>query len=280
MNKRINDFFFYRSIYTYILTGYLNVFNFQNEIKSRDPEILTDEVKSIRVLNDFRQLSNDEFALLVSKVLNYAEEGKYGLYSYAHIADLYLYFIEMKMINSSKKQIFKIIESGLEIAKQKKQINDYELENLLHFHNTKPEVEKIKQTIKKIHHELKIEGFKNYNKEFVDVLLDSNELALSEFFKKHIFSKDLFPYIEIDNFFNALKKVSNKQIYRFMMLLKDRYNATNIKDFLSVDYDFLKQLEEKINDELIEKDIQQPQKYLYISLTLILNDICKRLSIT
>jgi len=278
LTKRINDFFFYRSIYTYVLTGYLNVDDFKNEIKGRYPAILTDEINSIQRLNNFRELSNEEFSLLTSKVLNYAMEGKYTIYIYSNITELYLYFFEMDMINLSKEYILKAIEDGLGIVEQKKQINDYELENLLHFHNDNPEVERIKQVIKTIHNKIKVEGFKNHNQEFIAALLDQDIQNLLGFFKKHSLSNELFPYIEMVPFFAALNKANNQQVYRFMMQLKGRYSAVNIGDFLSADYDFLKRLEEIIEAEITKVDFQQPRKYLFISLKMILNEICVKLS--
>ena len=79
-------------------------------------------------------------------------------------------------------------------------------------------------------------------------------------------------------FFAALNKANNQQVYRFMMQLKGRYSAVNIGDFLSADYDFLKRLEEIIEAEITKVDFQQPRKYLFISLKMILNEICVKLS--
>ena len=157
LDKRVNTYFFYSSVYSYILSGYLNQTDLENEIKKRYPEIISPEIQDFRTLLNykFRELSDKDFKRLASNVLKYAKEGKYWIYDYVQIANFFYFFSNNKLVQESTDDIDKILLEGLNIVKGRKQINDRVLENLLHFGDENPEVTKMKQTIKEIHSEIK-----------------------------------------------------------------------------------------------------------------------------
>ena len=88
LDKRIKTYFFYPSIYSYILSGYFNQTDLENEIKKHYSEVIPKEVRDFRALINykFRELSDDDFESLTKSVLKYAKEGKYSIYDYVQIA--------------------------------------------------------------------------------------------------------------------------------------------------------------------------------------------------
>lgn len=78
ISSKKRDYSFSQSIYTYILTGFLDKESFGIELKSRDPVQLPDKISAYRNLINykFRELSNDDFIILKDKVWDYAVKGE------------------------------------------------------------------------------------------------------------------------------------------------------------------------------------------------------------
>jgi len=269
LDKKIKTYFFYPSVYSYILSGYLNQTDLANEIKNRYPEVISQEVQDFRDLLDykFRELSDEDFKRLTVSVLKYAKEGKYWLYDYVQIANFFYFFINNKLIQETKEDIDKIIQEGLDIVKTKKQINYRILENLLHFGDDNPDVTKVKQLVKKIHYEIKKEEYIIESNELIDCLANKDEFALATIFEKHKFSKELFQYVNDKLLFDTILKTSNRQLFNFTELLGHRYNISNIGEFLFEDTTCLKSLKNNLATYLDQSEnIQQPRKFLFTTL--------------
>jgi hypothetical protein len=282
LKNRIKEYYFYPSIYAYILTGYFKTSDFEKELKERYPEVLSDEVLSFRKLLSykFRELPNAEFKTLTTKVLNYAKEGKYFIYDYAQIANFFLFFSDNNLIDKTNDEILSIIDDGLEIAKKQKKVYDKVLENLLHFKSENSKVEAVKLKIKQVHIEIKKEEHLKDSDEFIDTLVNKDEYSLTEIFQKHQFSKELFQYTDSEKLFNGIIATNNKQIFNFTELLIDRYKSMNIGEFLFVDYDCLKELKEKLEIYISTNKQGQPRDFLFVTLISALVDNCNRLLAT
>src|SRR5690606_5563551 len=150
LDKRVKTYFFYPSIYSYVLSGFFNQTELENEVNKRYPEVISKEVQDFRTLLNykFRELSEDDFKRLTKDVLQYAKEGKYFIYDYVQIANFFYFFSKNNLITESKEDIDKILNDGLANAKARKQINDRVLENLLHFGDENPDVTVIKNLVK------------------------------------------------------------------------------------------------------------------------------------
>ena len=282
LTNRINQYYFYPSIYAFILTGYFNSQQFQDELRERHPVELSDEIKAFRLLLDykFRQLSNTDFTELTTKVLNYAREGKYSIYDYTQIANFYFFFSDNHLLPISHEDIMKVVTEGLSIAKQRKQIEDRILENLLHFASGTIEVQRVKAMVKDIHDEIKREQYAKESDEFLKILQEGDEYQLAELFQKHQFSKELFQFATSQRLFDTLVLTSNKQLFNFTELLKNRYTSINIGEFLFVDYDYLKTLKEMFEQLLLNSQQEQPRKFLIETLIKDLEEICDKLLTT
>lgn len=281
LDKRIKTYFFYPSIYSYILSGYFNQTDLENEIKKHYLEVIPKEVRELRALIDykFRELSDDDFESLTKSVLKYAKEGKYSIYDYVQIAILFYFFSEKNLITESKNDIDEIIKNGLDNAKLRKQINDITLENILNFNNDEnPDITEIKSLVKEIHDEIKKEGHIANSKEFIECLKNQDEVALADFFEKHILSKELFQYMEEKLLFNAILDISNKQLFNFTKLLQRRYENRGILEFLSEDIVCLDNLKTDLSDHLNKNNnTKSLRRYLLSTLEEILTQAIENL---
>ena len=281
VEKDINKYFFFPSIYVFILTGYLDANHLKQEIESRNPKNIPSHIKDFRKLLNykFRELSNTEFHTLSNNVLKYTKQGVYSIYDYIQIGSFYYFFSDNKLINKSIKEIEEIILEGIEIAKKRKRIEDDVLRNLMHFTNNDTRIENLKSVIKSIHDEILEDRNKKISTEFLDTLLNKDEFELADIFNKYKFKKELFLYINDKSFIETILKVSNKQLFNFTELLNDRYKPTNIKEFLSEERNTLLKLYENLKSFLNanENKMQQPRKFLFITLEMKLLIICDRL---
>lgn len=269
LDKRIKTYFFYPSIYSYILSGYFNQTDLENEIKKHYSEVIPKEVRELRALIDykFRELSDDDFESLTKSVLQYAKEGKYSIYDYVQIAILFYFFSEKNLITESKNDIDEIIKNGLDNAKLRKQINDSTLESILYFKDKNPDITEIKSLVKEIHDEIKKEEHIANSKEFIECLKNQDEVALVDFFEKHSLSKELFQYMEEKRLFNAILDISNKQLFNFTELLQRRYEISRILEFLSEDIVCLDKLKTDLSKHLNKNNNTKPlRRYLLSTL--------------
>jgi hypothetical protein len=178
LNTRINNYFFYQSVYSYILSGYIDLQHLDEEIKNRHPEILSQEIIDFRKLLDykFRQLSDSDFKNITERVLKFAKEGKYNIYDYIQIAKFYHFFSHHKLIPQPVEDINNDLIEGLSIAKSRKQISDRVFENLLYFSDNRKEAIMIENTVKQIHLEIKKEQHIKESNELIDCLKNGFKL--------------------------------------------------------------------------------------------------------
>ena len=280
-NRSIN-YNFYFSIYSYILSGYLEETLLNKEIRKRISKETPIEIQELNRIasHGFRELSNEEFSILSGRVLQNAKEGKYEIHQYALIASWYYHFSEKRLIVESETEIKKIINDGLSLSiSQTKEVKHHELDNILHFKNTYPEnvqaiIDEIEKASKKILQEHNA-GKKNK----VIIYLENCDFDnLEKIFQRNSVSKELFEYIDVDLLFSVLINASNKTISRFTELLITRYtSSSNICDFLYEDKKVLVGLSEKIAYNKIVDSKEGLEKFLWGELLNNLNSFSKKL---
>lgn len=282
LSKGTVNYHFYWSIYKYILTGFLNKDALLNEINSRIPEELPIEYQAYNKLIDykFRGLDNEDFGELVNEVLKFAENGNYEIYNYVHISRFFTFFIDNGLVNIPKNEFNKIIENGLKKSKEKNRIDEWTMENIMHFEGENIEEKKIMAEVKKIHNELKENSLKKKAVAFIDAL-DSSPDILVKHFKEHEVSSSIFFHMDVELLFNKIISSKNKNLLDFNELLKHRYKAVNIGEFLFQDYNNLLDLQNKIDTYLeTQTNIGQPKKFQLETLSMYLTDICNHLKKT
>lgn len=282
--KYLNDdqktFFFYPSVYAFILTGYLDKNKLTEELKSRVPTAISQEDQSYKQLinHKFRHLSNETFSTLIKTVIEYARAGKYSIYDYPSIISFYSYFHKNGLVTLSEEEINSAIETGLNIAKQRKKIDSDTFGNLMHFKNENEAVEQIKLRVKEIHLEWVSEALVTEAMILINAVTNDSETELSAAFEKYRMSENLFPYLQSSVLSETIISASNKQISIFTNELEKRYNAVNIGDFLYCDYECLSTLSKNLSTHIKSRTVEQPKKYLLEAQIEVLTTICEKIN--
>jgi hypothetical protein len=278
LRNNIAKYFFYPSIYQFILTGYLDKKLLTNELKARYPEEISIETISFRKLLNFkfRNLSNDEFEKLSKEVFEYANEGKYGIYDYLQLSNFYNYFSENKLINLSLKDIQQSLKKGIEISKKRKDSSKQLFDNIFHFENKEydPIITKL---IKEAHELIEREKESIKINKLIDALKENNIEKIIDIFKEYSVQKELFEQLDANGIFETLLTADNNTISTFILQLEGRYNFGNVKDYLSNDYNLLSDLLSKIDETLKDKTKLNLNEFLLNELSSKIKEICKKL---
>ncbi len=284
LQDKISQYQFYKSIYVFILTGYLDTKLLKEELKSRIPKEVSEEVKAYRkIINyKFRELSNTEFETLTEQVLSYGENGKYSIYDYVSLLKFFNFFVKNDLIKYTKEDITEKLYHGLSIAKKETAINNKVIESFLHFKDEDSDVEKIKSRVAEIHDEI-VRGQKiEKGNDIVIYLKNFDEYGLSDLFLKYQLNPDLLKYTNSELLTKTILKIPNKQLFNFSELLKQRYSSSNIGEFLIDEKTTLRGVYDQLKLYLdkYENEIKQPQRFLLSSLETDLLIICDTLEST
>lgn len=250
------DFTFYRSLYNYILSGYLDQIELNNELDDRKKLNATIEQQEFNELINysFRGLSEERFAELVDRVKHYAESGVFTLYKYAQFADFFFYFSDNGLISLTYEDINTVVDCGLNIAKQRKEIDKQEFGNMTHFKKENTETELVKSKIVDIHNEILVKGHVCINQHVNKFLVEGDVEALRVLFEEYRHSSILISNIKSEELCSALILAKNKCLAVFCNLIRERYcTISNIKEFLVEDRDFLVDLENRIKNAIIDQ---------------------------
>ncbi|WP_147677784.1 P-loop NTPase fold protein [Algibacter pacificus] len=277
VSNRLEDYHFYESVYTYVLSGYLNVDKLSKELEKRKPEQPTKEQDAFSNLMsyNFRKFTDDEFTTYTTDVLKYLEEGAYSMYSYEQLSGFYHFFAEKGLIDYTNDEIEKKLFTGIEIASKKKEIDRRFYDNMIHFEVSNPIVQPIRDKIIELHTALDKELIIEESNQLIEVLAQEEYEKLNELFKDKKFNKDFIAHLDGQVLFEALKKNTNQYITLFSNEIKERYKHNNVTMFYPNDYECLHQLRLSIQKHLKEDEIPTLRKFLWLELETLLNGTCE-----
>lgn len=279
--NRISEFYFYPSIYSYVLSGYFDDEKFKKEIKARKPEE-SEEQKALNGLikHSFRVLENDVFVSLVTKVRDYAQQGKYSIYDYAFIANFFFFFSKKCLVQLSKEEVKSFLHEGLNTARNKKAIDENALDNLMHFDSENPDTEEIKQFIKQLHTEIQKEQLFERSKALIDAIQGNNIEELRQLFERYEFDYTLLAFVDENALYDAIKEAKNATVYELNKLIVKRYRSDNIGEFLAEEMPTLKTLEEKLENLIKQNPLGQPKALVINELLISLSKQYRHLNNT
>lgn len=276
---KINDYFFYTSIYAYILTGYLDKEKLQEELKSRYPEVIPEETIAFRKLINysFRDLPSEEFKKLFADLYQYAQEGKYSIYDYLQISAFLKYFSENKLITQAGEEIQEAVIKGVEISKQREETNENLYQSIFRF-KRKDDDPIIYELIKDAHDEIEAKKIDEKMNSLLLTIKDNNGHELDEIFKGYKLSKDFFQNLLPSELLDALASANNEILNKFTINLEDKYNFTNVKEFLVNDILFLNPFNILLEEKIEDKDEYNINEFLLKELSDKIKEICKKLA--
>ena len=279
VSNRLEEYHFYESVYTYVLSGYLNTDKLSEELEKRKPEQPTKEQEAFSNLMsyNFRKFTDDEFATYTADVLKYLEEGTYSMYSYEQLSGFYHFFAEKGLIDYTNDEIEEKLFTGIQIASKKNEIDRRFYDNMIHFEVSNPIVQPIRDKIIELHTALDKELVKEESNQLIEVLANEEYEKLNELFKDKKFNKDFIAYLDGQVLFQALNKNTNQFLTLFRNEIIERYKHTNVKMFYPNDYECLYQLHLAIQKHLNENEIPTLRKFLWEELETLLDNTCEAL---
>lgn len=282
LTKRIDQYFFYPSIYQFVLSGFLDNKKLKKELENREPEKVSEEIISFRKLLDykFRELNDKEFNCLSKYVLEKAEEGFYWIYDYKQIANFYYHFIEKKLIDISKTDLEVILLSGLGISAKRKEFHLATFETLKHFNTPNSDTKKILDKIFDFHNKMQSENDTKTSMQLSKLITNNDIVELALLFSAQKFNKEFLPLVNVTNFIKAIKNSKNKMIFTICEIFKDRYDYSNVIDFMAGDLDFLNNITKNI--EYYKSNLNPDERVRILNLNEFidaLKEIIEKLSL-
>lgn len=258
LKNRPQEYHFYPSIYSFILSGYFDSKLFQNDIDKHIPTNSTPD-RELKMLSsyDFRELDNNTFSNLIENVLKSAEKGVYSIYQYQRVANAYFFFIEKGLIYLNTEQLNKKLIKGIDIAAKRKEIDINECDRIRNFHDpNKSRINHIMNKIFDVHEEIKSSLQAKESNSIISLMESEYISDIKELFWKNERNVDFLCQINVEKLFNKLKTSNNKILHLFNTLLRERYQNAHHYNSLIINenIEFISQLEKQVKLYLEENN--------------------------
>ncbi|WP_422106577.1 P-loop NTPase fold protein [Winogradskyella sp.] len=272
-------FVFSDTIFEFVLSGYLDEEKLKGEISKRYGN--KDSTEEDRVYNtlmgyNFRLLENDDLDTAISKVLEFAEGGKYNMYNYQSIYNNLKYHIEIGSLNLSEEELVSRLIKGLGISKNISDVNLTQMDHIQHF-KKEEKLNAIESKIFEFHNQKRSdEKSTKMNKIFN--IIEKELVVVDNFFVEVLNSENcLFEFIDPVAFFKKIIALKNKNLLVFSNALADRYKKSYF-EFPEKELPFFETLKELIKDYMGDKDLKHPKKIILEELLVRIDEIIKRFS--
>lgn len=270
-------YIFSDSIYEFILSGYLDTKKLKNELdiqngKNND----TEEQKAYNNLigYNFRILENDELNNSLKKVLEFAEQGIYNMYSYQTIYVNILYHIEIGSLSMKNEELVSLLIKGLNLSKNISDIDNRQMGNIQHFAEDRG-MNEIEKEILELHNE-KLNKQKSDSANRIFEILDRELVEINDFFSDVTSSVYcLFEFVDAKRLFEKLIDLRNKNILFFSDALKNTYKK-HYFEFPEKELPFFETLYELIKEYSNSNELQNPKKIILKELSDRIEEIIKR----
>lgn len=274
-----NMYLFSEAIYEYVLSGYLDENKLKNEIdKINGKGNETKEQKAYTNLMgyNFRMLENDVLEATINEVLEYAEQGKYDMYSYQSVFNNLLYHVKNGSIAITEEELKARLIKGVEIASNKTEVNDTQILHMTHFTYEK-DFNTLERKISDLHFEKK-DKLKNESANKIFELIENEQVEVNDFFTNELINNySLFQYIDVNKFYDKLILLKNKNLLIFSNALQDVYLKGYIQ-YPEKELPFFQELHIFLEYFFKENDLKNPQKTLIEELLEIIIKIISKFS--
>jgi ribosomal protein S15P/S13E len=238
-----------RSVLEYIVSGYLNLDNFNVEVKKFLP---TERTNLSLFLDSVWVFEDDVFKNVCDKILKDIPEGKYELKLYYGLFKMFAVLSREKLIAESIVELKELFIRGIKAsyASEKSKENS---SIIIGYEDHSPEAEEIKECLEQLLEKLEVEKvekkLKNQIECFPTGLLD----FCIQITRGDEAINPIFSLIDIKQLFDALIKLNNKDLTIFSSAIRERYNSGNINSYLSKDCAGLLQLASYIEEYILSK---------------------------
>ncbi|TPD71277.1 hypothetical protein FJA49_05090 [Flavobacterium microcysteis] len=280
LSKRIEQYYYFGSIYKFVLSGYLDLSEYKKQLAHRNTLVTSQEVLDLRTVANynFRTLAQKDFECLSKVVWKNAIAGKYSIYDYVLLADFYFFFSDKELIKETIDEVKSGLIKGLNIAKKGNNTDNYQMSNLLAFKSTE-RIQEFKKIVSQAHEEMKSGQHRELANRLVASLSTNDLTALKEIMPTLGLDIHLFNAINKENLLAAIFVSSNATLHYFIKLFGERYRFSNVRDFLHDEKPCIDYLKTGLENYLATSESGEGlKKLMFRELKSELDEISKKLS--
>ena len=278
-------YFFYPSLYRYMLSGYLNENSLIEEIKNRNPKEISLEMKIYNsiVIERGIELPNEEFNNNYKKLLTFSQEGKYCIYDYKRIAEVLLFYSKNKIIEEKPEILLEIFADGIKMGKKITPMSRTNINLDLAKYDVKEgtELRQVVDMIEEAHIELLNKKHLETGERIIESIKNDSVKELIDVFSEYENKIGLILGIDVNKFTNAIIDSSNEFLFALKESMRMRYGRiTNPGMFFYSEKQTLEKLHIKLKGYFSDKTLEQPQNFLIQELIQILENSIKKIERT
>ncbi len=253
LKDRDITFTFYKSVYVYLLTGYMTKQGLEEDISGLDSRKITDWDSAYSKFLDYKRLEQDELSDTIRVVLNFAKEGKYILKEYLSIYSNIKAIIDRDYLENRFDGFFVQLHSGLiraleNISEGAIRHHDRRIWNEYDKHSD-PQFKELLDTIKNYLDALNSKHGDDIMKEFISSF-DNKDNIVFEYLDK-IGMRHLFERFNNDGNIEMLLSLSNRGIYNLEAILYLNYTQiSNAGDLYFDDVPHIRMVADRIEKDL------------------------------
>ena len=268
-----DDYFFFPATFKYIVAGLLDIDAIRKETDLPLPQKTPEHISVLDTLMnpEFRKLKNEDFNELLPKFLNWTEEGVYSIYDYTRIASGLDFYRTNGLLVSTEKKLEGMLFRGLKEAFKNSNYNQSLYDNIFAF-DPKCDLErKIRNELKILNTNLCAHQLGNQFNKVLELLEQEEHNQLIELMEK-LRMDQFLEYGDPKRLVNTLLNCTNETLFYFEQIIFNRYNYSNVSDFMMRELDFITEANKQIKAFLSTSPREQPNAFLLKSISDKLSD--------
>ncbi len=280
LTNKIDNYYFYPSVYRLILSGFFDTERFTNEIEARKKIVVTQEQKDFQKIMEgkYKWMEQKEFDDLVLTVWNNALLGKYSIYDYPHLLNHYHHFAFNGLITQNIDDVKEGLKKGLDIAVLRGELDSYQLHNLMVFASP-DHIQEFKNLVEEYHYKIQEKNYLIAGEKLI-LAFDKNDQHLLKLIGDQIVSTifPLFNSIDQYRLFNSIIHTNNAMLCDFSSILANRYHRTDIHKSLHSELESFEALKKKLLNHLEDmKQIEPLRRHLLLIILQEINHVLNHL---
>lgn len=272
---KINEYFTVEQILDYITSSLIINKDLLNEVDyiintwiiGQDYILVKNSL--LEVTENFLDLENEEFDKYTIEVLAKVQEGYYPLQYYPKIFLRFEFFVDNYLIYNSKEELVEVFIEG--IGKSKKELQETDRFPMFYIENKSQNQILIENEITKRIKRLKAKTLEENLTELINLLPEDIDEFINQYREMAKGSNGhnaIMQFFDINDYFEKIKMLKNKDIIDIRSLYQTIYSFSNISDYYREDHIPMEQL---IN--LLTEHLDEVRGIRRLSLELLIQEL-------
>lgn len=278
LSNDLDDFIFLPFTFKYIVAGLLDIHGISEETDLAPPKDIPEHISVMESLMtyEFRKLPDEEFNEMLPKLLQWTKSGAYPIYSYTRIAKGLDFYRESGLLPLTKQELEYNLLEGIQNAFANSDYSPSVFDNILAFSADGDVEQKIREKLEELNYNLRSQQLSNQFEEMLELLINNNHDRLVEQMGKSKFDKFL-KHGSPKKLVDTLMKCNNEALFSFEQIIEERYNYSNIAEFMIEELEFISETNKLLQAKLSGRNEQQLNTFLLKSIYAKFSDVQSRL---